>query len=80
MYSFFVNLQTLVMIYCKTITTYQGTKQFYSNHWIYKEKSSIFILPKVKMNANYAEICIVGNLEADFHQVPLSGSACSFFF
>ena len=25
----------------------------------------------VKMNANYAEICRVGNLEADFQQVPL---------
>ena len=23
------------------------------------------------MNANYAEICIVGNLEGDFQQVPL---------
>ena len=23
------------------------------------------------MNANYAEICRVGNLEADFQQVPL---------
>ena len=23
------------------------------------------------MNANYAEICSVGNLEADFQQVPL---------
>ena len=25
----------------------------------------------VKMNANYAEICRVGSLEADFQQVPL---------
>ena len=28
-------------------------------------------IPMVKMNANYAEICRVGNLEADFQQVLL---------
>ena len=34
-------------------------------------KQQIFLLlPLVKMNANYAEICWVGNLEADFQQVP----------
>ena len=29
---------------------------------------SLFLI--VKMNANYAEICRVGNLEADLEQVP----------
>ena len=29
------------------------------------------IFPIVKMNANYAEICKVGNLEANLQQVPL---------
>ena len=34
------------------------------------QKYQIFLLfAKVKMNANYAEICRVGNLEADFQQV-----------
>ena len=45
-------------------------KKFYSSHWILKNQ--IFLLfPMVKMNANYAEICRVGNLEADFQQVSL---------
>ena len=30
----------------------------------------------VKSNANYAEICRVGNLEADFQQVPLVHFFC----
>ena len=34
------------------------------------KKSNIFT-PIVKMNVNFAEICRVGNLEADFQQVPL---------
>ena len=45
-------------------------KKFYSSHWFLKNQ--VFSLfPIVKMNANYAEICRVGNLEADFQQVPL---------
>ena len=45
-------------------------KQFYSSQWFLKNQ--IFSLfPIVKMNANYAEICRVGNLEADFQQVLL---------
>ena len=45
-------------------------KKFYSSHCFLKNQ--VFSLfPIVKMNANYAEICRVGNLEADFQQVPL---------
>ena len=45
-------------------------KKFYSIHWILKNQ--IFSLfPIVKMKANFTEICRVGNLEADFQQVPL---------
>ena len=45
-------------------------KTFYSSHLILKNQ--IFSLfPIVKMNANFAEIWRVGNLEADFQQVPL---------
>ena len=36
-----------------------------------KKKTNIFTFPIVKMNANYAEMCRVGNLEADFQHVPL---------
>ena len=39
-------------------------KKFYSSQWFLK--NPIFSLfPIVKMNENYAEICRVGNLEAD---------------
>ena len=42
----------------------------FSSHWFLKNQ--VFSLfPIVKMSANYAEICRVGNLEADFQQVPL---------
>ena len=45
-------------------------KKFYSSQWFLKNQ--IFSLfPIVKMNENYAEICRVGNLEADFQQVSL---------
>ena len=45
-------------------------KKFYSSQWFLKNQ--IFSLfPIVKMNANYEEICRVGNLEADFQQVLL---------
>ena len=44
--------------------------KFYSSQWFLK--NPIFSLfPIVKMNENYAEICRVGNLEADFQQVSL---------
>ena len=50
-------------------------KQFYSGQWYLKDQ--IFSLfPIVKMNANYAEICRVGNLEADFQHILLA----HFFF
>ena len=45
-------------------------KKFYCGHWFLKnEIVSLFLI--VKMNANYAEICRVGNLEADFQPSPL---------
>ena len=55
-------------------------KKFYSSHWFLKIHSShwflkiqiVSLFPIVKMDANYAEICRVGNLEADFQQVPLA--------
>ena len=50
-------------------------KKFYSSHWFLNNQ--IFSLfPIVKTNANYAEICRVGNLEAEFQQVLLF---CSIF-
>ena len=36
-------------------------KTFYSSHWFIKKEIFSFF-PKVKMDANYAEICRVGNL------------------
>ena len=45
-------------------------KKFSYSHWFLKNQ--IYLLfPIVRMNANYAEICRVGNLEADFQQVRL---------
>ena len=45
-------------------------KKFYPSQWFLKNQ--IFSLfPIVKMKANYAEICRVGNLGADFQQVLL---------
>ena len=53
-------------------------KKFYSSHCFLKIK--IFSLfPIVKMNANYAEICSVGNLEAGFQQVLLVHFFCRIF-
>ena len=46
-------------------------KNFYSLHWSLK-KFKYFYFLLVKMDANYAEICMVGNLEADFQQVPVN--------
>ena len=34
--------------------------------------SKFLLFPILKMNANYAQICRVGNLEADFLQGPLA--------
>ena len=45
-------------------------KKCYFSHWFLKTQIFSF-LPTVKMNANYAESCMVGNLEADFQPVPL---------
>ena len=48
-------------------------KKFDSNHSLKKKKkkkkNSLF--PIVKFNAIYADICRVGNLQADFQQVSL---------
>ena len=65
-----VKLQTFVVVLCKTICRNNlCTKKFYSSHWLLKYQ--IFSLfPIVKLNADYTEICRVGNLEADFQQVP----------
>ena len=53
------------MIECKTIgCNYLCMKSFILSHWFLKNQ--IFsCFPIIKMNANYAEICRVGNLEAD---------------
>ena len=59
-----VNLQTFVMIQCKTIChNYLCTKSFILVIVFQKIKYFHFSHSK---NANYAEICKVGNLEADF--------------
>ena len=44
------------------------TNSFFSD-WFLKNKN-IFPFPIVKINANYAENCRVGNLEAGFQHVP----------
>ena len=38
---------------------------------VFKKYQIFSLFPIVKMNANYEEICRVGNFEADFQQVPL---------
>ena len=43
---------------------------FYCSRWFLKNQM-FSLFPIVKMNAYYAEIYKVGNLEADFQQVPL---------
>ena len=40
-----------------------------SNYFLKNQIFSLF--PIVKTNANYAEICRIGNLESNFQQVPL---------
>ena len=45
-------------------------KKFYSSHWFYKDQI-LSLFPIVKMNANYAEICRVGNLKSVCQQVLL---------
>ena len=65
-------LQFFVMIECKTICCnyLMMHKKFYYRHWFLKNQIfSPFAI--VIMNANYAEICRVGNLEVGFQQVPL---------
>ena len=51
------------------VTTYVQKVLFYSLDLKNPQIFSLF--PIVKMNANFAEICRVGNLEADFQQVLL---------
>ena len=66
-----VNEQTFVMIQCLTICqNYLCTISFVQVIGFYKMEYFHFF-PIVKMNANYAEISRVGNLEADFQKVPL---------
>ena len=64
-----VNLQTFVMIKCKTICRYYlYTKSFILV--IGFLKNQIFsVFPIVKTKPNHAEICKVGNLEPDFQLV-----------
>ena len=45
-------------------------ENIYSSH-CFLENQIFSLFPIVKMNANHAEICRVGNLEADFQQVGL---------
>ena len=49
-------------------------KMFYFSHWLKNQIFSLFLI--VKMNANYEEICRVGNLEAVFNKFSIS-SVCS---
>ena len=60
----------IVMIQCKTTCrNYLCLNPFIL---VITLKNLIFSLfPVVKINANYAEICSVGDLEADFRQIPL---------
>ena len=51
------------------VTTYAQKRSFILVNDLKHQIFSRFSL--VKINANYAEICRVGNLEADFPQVPL---------
>ena len=62
-----VNLQTFGMIKCYLCK--KQKKSFIPVTGLKKIK--YFHLSVVKMNANYAEICRVGKLEADFQQVQL---------
>ena len=49
-------------------------EKIYCNYWVLKNQIfSLFLI--VKMNTNYAAISRVGNLEADFQQVPLVQSS-----
>ena len=61
------------MIKCKTICrNYLCTKKKLFKSLLFAFLNQTFSLfPIVKMNANLAEICRVGNLEADFQQVLL---------
>ena len=67
-----VNLQTFVIILYKTICRNYVPmhKHFYSSHW-FLNNQMFLLFPIVETNANYAEICRVGNLEVIFQQVPL---------
>ena len=52
-------------------------KKVYSSHYFVKNQIfSLFTI--VKMNANNAEICRVGNLEVNFQQVLLVHFFCNF--
>ena len=58
------------MIKCKTICrNYLCTESYIPAFFFLNQVFSLFPIEKIK--ANYAEIGRVGNLEADFPQVPL---------
>ena len=64
-------LQTFVMTESKTICrNYLCTKSFILVNYFLKNKIFSFF-PTVKMKANYAETCRIGNLEADFNKFHL---------
>ena len=61
-------MHTFIMIQCKTICRNTYAQKVYASIFL----NQIFSLfPLVKMNANYAEICRLGNLEANFQQFRL---------
>ena len=53
-------------------------KKCHSSH-MFINNPIFSLFPIVKMNANNAEICRVGNLEADFQPGHNTSSACSIF-
>ena len=69
------------MIKCKTIChNYLCTKSFILFIFKKKKKNQISLhFPVVKVNANNAEICKVGNLEEDFLLVTLVQFFLNFF-
>ena len=55
----------------KPLVVTNFAKKFYSSQCLFFKNQIFSLFPIVKMNANYSEICRVGNLEADFQQVLL---------
>ena len=60
------------MIKCKTICrNYLCSKKSFILIVGFLKDQIFSLFPIVKMNASYAEICRIRNLEADFQQVPV---------